>query len=139
MLDSDTAAAAREAIKRALDGRATVPGNLPYPPSINDYVLTAAYPEMDPRSAQYTQVGRGLTRAARQVYIAGYLAGRVCDEQIAAQVREALDIPQAEAGTTLHPTIGVAVCLVCDKAPDDPIHEEQGSAITRPQSAGGAS
>jgi hypothetical protein len=109
-----------------------VPGDLPYPPTINDYVLTAAYPEMDPRSTQYTPVGRGLTRAARQVYIAGYFAGRACDEQIAAQVREALGIPQAEAGKTPHPTIGMAVCLVCDKAPDDPIHEEQGSAVTRP-------
>lgn len=131
MLNSDTAAAAREAIKRVLDGRATVPGDLPYPPTINDYVLAAAGVEQ-----KYSAAGRALTRAARQVYIAGYFAGRACDEQIAEQVRMALDIPQAVAGSTPHPHIGVAVCLVCDRAPDDPIHEEQGGAVTRPQAGG---
>jgi hypothetical protein len=124
VLHPDFAAAVRDAIKRVFDGRETAPGDLPYPPAINEYVLAAAYPETDSRAVQYTPAGRSLARAARQVYIAGYFAGRACDGQIAGQVREAFGISQAEAGKIPHPTIGLAVCLVCDRAPDDPIHEK---------------
>ncbi len=124
MLSPETAAAAREAIKRVLGGRATVPGDLPYPPSINAYALDSA------NVAEHSPTGRCVTRAARQIYIAGYFAGRVGDAQIGEQVREALDIPQAEAKTTYHPHIGLAVCLVCDGAPDDQVHDEPGGAVT---------
>jgi hypothetical protein len=100
MLSPHTAAAAREAIKRALDGRATVPGDLPYPPSINAYALDSA------NVAEHSPTGRRVTLAARQIYIAGYLAGRSGDDQIGEQVRQALDIPQSEAKTTYHPHVG---------------------------------
>lgn len=131
MLGSETAAAAREAIKRVLDGRATVPGDLPYPPVINEYALAAAFPRQDPRVMKYDPDGRSLCRATRQIYIAGYLAGRAGDAQIGEQIRQALDIPQAEAKTTCHPHVGLAVCLVCDGASDDQVHAEPGEAVTR--------
>ncbi len=124
-LSAETAAAAREAIRRVLDGRETVPGDLPYPPAINAYALGSANVD------EHSPTGRNVTRAARQIYIAGYFAGRAGDGQIGEQVRAALDIPQTQARTTYHRYVGLAVCLVCDGAPDDQVHDEPGEAVTR--------
>lgn len=126
MLDSDTKAAVRDAVKRVLDGRERVPGDLPFPPSVREYLFAAMWPADDAetlRKREFTEVGRDLARAVRQVYIAGYFAGRAGDEQIAGQVRRALGVPADWAKTTPHGYVGLAVCIVCDQAPDHPVHE----------------
>lgn len=124
MIDVETAFAVRDAVRRVLDGRETVPGDLPYPPAINEYVLAAAWPEEDPQRSAWSKSGRALARAARQVYVAGYLAGRSCDVQVGRQVREALGIEGGPEGAARvpHVRVGVAVCLVCDRAPEDEVH-----------------
>lgn len=131
MINSETAAAVRDAVQRVLSGRETVPPDLPYPSAINEYVLGAAWPDAEPGRQALAKDGRRLTRAAMQVYIAGYFAGRACDAQVGEQIRRALGIPQAEAASTYHEYVGLAVCLVCDQAPDHPVHEEPGGAVTR--------
>lgn len=112
MLDDETKAAVRDAALRLLDGRERVPGDLPYPPAINDYALSAVWPDEDPKRQWLTKPGRALARAVRQIYIAGWFAGRACDEQITRQLR-------AHFGEGPHPYVGVAACLVCDQAPHD--------------------
>jgi hypothetical protein len=131
VLSPETKAEVHDAIKRVMEGRERVPADLPYPPSINDYMLLAVWPDEDPKRSQFSKPGRALTRATMQIYLAGFFAGRVGDEQVGAQVREALDIPQAETRSTYHPHIGLAVCLVCDGAPEDQVHVEPGEAVTR--------
>jgi hypothetical protein len=121
-IDPETVAVVRDAVKRVLEGREAVPGDLPYPPAINEYMLATVWPDTNPRRAYLTRAGVSVAKAARQVYVAGYLAGRACDGQIGRQVREALGVRQADAATTHHPYVGVAVCLVCDRSPDDPVH-----------------
>lgn len=112
MLDEQTEAAVRDAVERVFTGRERVPGDLPYPPSITDYVLLAAWPDEDPKRQRYTKPGRELSRAARQTYVAGWFAGRACDEQITRQLRDWFGPPPGP-----HPHIGVGACLVCDGPP----------------------
>lgn len=131
MIDPQTAAAVRDSVERVLTGRDTVPPDLPYPPGVNQYMLAAVFPDTDPSRQALTRDGRRVTRAAMQVYVAGYMAGRACDAQVGEMIRRALGIPQADAASTPHEYVGLAVCLVCDEAPDEPVHEEPGAAITR--------
>lgn len=124
-LDAETQAAVRDAIDRVLSGREQVPGDLPYPPSIRDYVFAAVWTEDDEetrRKREWTKPGRRLSRVVQQVYVAGWFAGRACDEQVARQIRDAIGIQDAEAANEPHPYIGVAACLVCDQPPDHEVH-----------------
>jgi hypothetical protein len=124
-LDAETVAAVRDATKRVLEGRETVPGDLPYPPSINKYVLLAAWPDQDPQRQQYTKPGRNLTRTVMRAYVAGNKAGRAGDEQIGRQVRGMLGAASPDAAAAIpHQRVGLAVCLVCDQVPDHPSHTE---------------
>lgn len=127
MLDDETKAAARDAIERVLTGRERVPGDLPYPSSIGEYALASVWPNEDPQRSRWTTQGRALGRAARQVYIAGYFAGRAGDQQLGEQLRSALGYDQAAAAQHRHPYVGLAACLICDQAPDDAVH---GGVIT---------
>lgn len=121
MIQPGIVAEVRDAVQRAISGRARVPGDLPYPPSINGYACASAWPDRDPAQTALTPEGHALGRAARQIYVAGYLAGRTCDAQIADQVRAALGLPE-DASTVDHPYVGLAVCLLCDQAPGSPRH-----------------
>lgn len=118
MIDDELSTAIRDALKRVLTGRERVPGDLPYPPSVYGYVVASAFPEEDLKRFEWTRQGRDLARAVRQVYIAGWFAGRECDAQITRQLTAWF------RPTGRHPYVGVSVCLVCDQPPDASWHEE---------------
>ena len=126
MLDDDTKAAVRDAIDRVFTGRERVPGDLPYPPAVESYMLATVWPHdtlADRQRRCYSKAGREVSRATRQVYLAGWFAGRAGDAQIARQVREAFGIfTDAHARTAEHPYIGLAVCIICDQPPDHEVH-----------------